>query len=59
MARTLYMQELESARQNLIQMGETATALLTEAIHAVSVGGFGSAERASELEARTDHQCRH
>ena len=39
MARTLYMQELESVRQNLIQMGETATALLTEAIHAVSVGG--------------------
>jgi phosphate transport system protein len=52
------MQELESARQNLIQMGETATELLTEAIHAVSVGSSGSAERASELEARTDRQLR-
>jgi phosphate transport system protein len=58
MARTLYTQELESVRQNLIQMGETATALLTEAIHAVSGGGSGSAERASELEAKTDHQLR-
>jgi phosphate transport system protein len=56
MARTLYMQELESVRQHLIQMGETATALLTEAIRAVSVGGSASAERARELEAKTDHQ---
>jgi hypothetical protein len=29
------MQELESVRQNLIGMGETATALLTEAIRAI------------------------
>jgi phosphate transport system protein len=58
MARTLYMQELESVRQNLIQMGETATALLTEAIRAISGGDSASAERASELEARTDQQLR-
>jgi phosphate transport system protein len=58
MARTLYMQELESVRHNLIQMGETTIALLTEAIHTVSGGDSGSAERASELEAQTDHQLR-
>ena len=58
MARTVYMQELESVRQNLIPMGETTTALLTEAIRTVSGGDSGSAERASELEAKTDHQLR-
>jgi phosphate transport system protein len=58
MARTLYMQELESVRQNLIQMGEATTALLAESIQAVSRGDSGSAERASELEAKTDHQLR-
>jgi phosphate transport system protein len=52
------MQELESVRQNLIQMGETTLALLDEAIDAVSLGGSNSAERASELEAKTDHQLR-
>ena len=58
MARTQYLQELESVRQSLIQMGETTLALLTEAIRAVSGTEAGSAERASELEARTDHQMR-
>jgi phosphate transport system protein len=58
MARTQYLQELESVRQNLIQMGETTTALFTEAIQAVSGGDPGSAGRASELEAKTDHQMR-
>jgi len=58
MARTHYLQELESVRQNLIQMGETTLTLLTEAILAVSGGDSGSAERASELEAKTDHQHR-
>src|ERR1700733_7954573 len=42
MARTLYMQELESVRQNLIQMGEATTALLAESIQAVSRGDSGS-----------------
>jgi phosphate transport system protein len=58
MARTHYVQELESVRQDLIQMGETTLALLTEAILTVSGGDSGSAERASELEAKTDHQHR-
>jgi phosphate transport system protein len=58
MARIQYMQELESVRRNLVQMGETTTALLTEAIQTVSGGDSGSAERASELESKTDHQLR-
>jgi len=58
MARTQYMQELESVRQNLIQMGETTTALLTEALQVLAGDNSGSAARASELEARTDHQLR-
>jgi len=58
MARTQHLQELESVRQNLIQMGETTLALLTEAIRAVSGTEAGPAERASELEAKTDHQKR-
>jgi phosphate transport system protein len=57
MARTQYLQELETVRQSLIKMGETTLALLTEAIRAVS-GTEASAERASELEAKTDHQMR-
>ena len=58
MARTHYLQELESVRQELIQMGETTLTLLTEAMLTVSGGDSGSAERASELEAKTDHQHR-
>jgi phosphate transport system protein len=58
MARTQYLEELESVRQNLIQMGETTLALLTEAILTVSRRDSGSVERASELEAKTDHQHR-
>ena len=58
MARTQYLQELDSLRQSLIRMGETTIALLTEAIRAVSGTGAGSSERASELEAKTDHQMR-
>lgn len=58
MARTVYIQELESVRQDLIQMGETTIALLTEAMRAVSGADSDSAERASELEAKTDHQLR-
>lgn len=58
MARTHYLQELESVRQNLIQMGETTVTLLSEAIRTVSGDDSGSAERASELEAKTDHQHR-
>jgi phosphate uptake regulator len=39
-------------------MGETTIALLTEAIHTISGRDPDSAERASELESRTDHQMR-
>jgi phosphate transport system protein len=58
MARIHYEQELESLRQDLIHMGETTTALLTEAIQTISGGDAELAERASELEAKTDHQLR-
>jgi len=56
MARIHYVQELESVRQNLMQMGETTASLLNEALHAISGDGSGAAERASELESQTDHQ---
>ena len=55
MSRTQYDEELESVRQNLIQMGETAEALLTEALRSVTETGPHSLEKASELESRTDH----
>jgi phosphate transport system protein len=58
MARIHYVLELESVRQNLIQMGETTIALLTEVLHALSGGDSGSAERASALETQTDRQLR-
>ena len=56
--RTRYVGELESVRQNLIAMGETTIALLAEALRAVVDPNPDSAEKASELEARTDHQHR-
>ncbi len=58
MMRTRYASELESVRGNLIAMGETTTALLAEALRAVVDPSPESAERASELEAQTDHQHR-
>jgi phosphate transport system protein len=58
MMRTRYVGELESVRQNLIAMGETTIALLAEALRAVVDPNPDSAEKASELEARTDHQHR-
>ena len=58
MMRAHYVAELESVKQNLINMGETTISLLTEAMHAVVVPNPGSAARASELEAQTDHQHR-
>jgi len=56
--RTNYVQELESVRQNLVQMGETTIALLTEALSAVADPRPDTSAKASELEARTDHQHR-
>src|SRR5579863_6861880 len=58
MMRSHYIQELESVRQNLIQMGETTLALLAEALRAIADPSPGPSSRASELEARTDHQHR-
>ena len=58
MMRARYAGELESVRQNLIAMGETTIALLAEALRAVVDPNPGCAARASELEARTDHQHR-
>ncbi len=58
MMRTRYAGELESVRQNLIAMGETTSALLAEGLRAVADPSPECAEKASELEARTDHQHR-
>jgi phosphate transport system protein len=58
MNRYEYAGELESVRQNLIAMGETTIALLAEGLRAVVDPSPDGAERASELEARTDHQHR-
>src|ERR1700722_6147941 len=58
MMRTRYAGELESVRQNLIEMGETTIQLLAEALRAVVDPSRGRSERASELEAQTDHQHR-
>jgi phosphate transport system protein len=58
MMRTHYVQELESVRQGLVQMGETTLALLAEALSAVADPRPGPSAKASELEARTDHQHR-
>jgi phosphate transport system protein len=57
MTRQHYLNELESVRQNLVRMGDTTIALLSEAIRTIS-GSTDSAARASELEAQTDHQHR-
>ena len=58
MMRTHYVSELESVRQNITQMGETTTSLLSEAINAIADPSSGPFVRASELEAQTDHQHR-
>jgi phosphate transport system protein len=56
--RTHYVEELESVRKNLIQMGETTTLLLAEAIGAAADPNSERSERASELESQTDHYHR-
>lgn len=58
MLRAHYVQELESVQANLVQMGGTTIALLTEALSAIADPRPGPSERASELEAQTDHQHR-
>jgi phosphate transport system protein len=54
--RTHYVQELESVRENLIQMGETTVSLLTEAIGSIANPTSGVSGRAAELEELTDRQ---
>jgi phosphate transport system protein len=58
MMRAHYNEELESVRQNLVEMGETTLSLLAEALSAAAVPNPGPSARASELEAQTDHQLR-
>jgi phosphate transport system protein len=58
MSRTQYVMELETVRRNLIRMGETAVSLLAEALRAVVEPDPAQLEKASELEAQTDHQHR-
>src|SRR5579864_6228089 len=57
MTRQNYLRELDSVRENLVRMGDTTIQLLSEATRTIA-GSAGSAERASELEAQTDHQHR-
>jgi len=56
--RAVYVQELESVRQNLVEMGETTLSLLAEALDAIADPRPDPSPKASELEARTDHQYR-
>lgn len=58
MMRTHFVSELEGVRENLVEMGETTIALLTEALAALADPNPGPSARASELEAQTDHQHR-
>jgi len=58
MMRAHYVQELESVRQNLVQMGETTLTLLGEALNTMADPRPGPSARASELESQTDHQHR-
>ena len=56
--RAAYVQELGSVRQNLVEMGETTLSLLAEALDAIADQRPDPSPKASELEARTDHQHR-
>src|SRR5215471_10255268 len=56
--RRHYIEELEAVRQDLVEMGQTTISLLDEMSRAVANPNPGSSERASELEAQTDHQHR-
>jgi phosphate transport system protein len=56
--RIHFVDELESVRKNFIQMGETTISLFAEAQRAIIEPNADPSERASELEAQTDHQHR-
>jgi phosphate transport system protein len=53
-----YRDELELVRQHLIQMGETAISVYTEALRGIGKCDREAAERIQELETQTDHQNR-
>ena len=58
MSRTHYLAELESVRLNLVEMGETTLALFDDAVGVISEPNSDRTAKASELEAKTDHQHR-
>lgn len=58
MSRTHYFMELAAVRRNLIQMGETTERLFTQALDAITEPTDLGLEKASELEAQTDHKHR-
>jgi phosphate transport system protein len=59
MSRVHYLRELETARDNMLQMGETTLALLDLALAAILKPEPQCAEQARELESQTDDQNRH
>ena len=58
MGRTLYFTELQSVHQNLLDMGDTVTALFDEAVSTFAAPFGGSLAKARELEIQTDNQHR-
>jgi phosphate transport system protein len=58
MMRTYLIDELESVRKNLVQMGDTTISLIAEALQAVADPNPGHSARVSDLEEQTDRQHR-
>jgi phosphate transport system protein len=58
MSRTHYLAELDLVRKNVIEMGETALALFHEAVGRLSEPNTDHLAKASQLEAKTEHQHR-
>jgi len=58
MSTTHYLEELEWVRRNLVEMGETTLALFDDAVGMISEPNSDRTAKASELEAKTDHQHR-
>ena len=56
--RMHYLAELESVRQNLVEMGETTLALFDQAVGIVSEPNLDHSAKASEVEAKIDDQHR-
>jgi phosphate transport system protein len=58
MSRIRFSMELESVRQNLIEMGETAMTIFRGALQAISAPNPEALAQAKQLEAKTDEQHR-